>query len=75
MGSLGDGAGCAQGPPPTPSCALCTEERRFTGSPWPGRGQTQDGAEDEDLGPESYDEDYEEDEEAEGDGGDRGTVH
>ncbi|XP_036194424.1 glycosylphosphatidylinositol-anchored high density lipoprotein-binding protein 1 [Myotis myotis] len=38
----------------------------------PGRGQTQDGAEDEDLGPESYDEDYEEDEEAEGDSGDSG---
>lgn len=75
----------AQGPPATPSRALCTEERRLTGSPWPGRGQTQDGAEDEDLGPESYDDDddYEEDEEAEGtegagvaaSSGDRGTVH
>ncbi|CAK6438994.1 unnamed protein product, partial [Pipistrellus nathusii] len=32
----------------------------------PGRGQTQDGVEDEDLGLESYDDDYEEEEEDEG---------
>ncbi|XP_027992469.2 glycosylphosphatidylinositol-anchored high density lipoprotein-binding protein 1 [Eptesicus fuscus] len=33
---------------------------------WPGRGQTQDGTEDEDLGPEGYDDDDEEEDEVEG---------